>query len=327
MIYMKFLKVVMCILTFAALLYMAVFFKSYYTLMAAFCVAFVIIADIVLFLMPFGVIDAEISSNKTDYIKGEKGKIYIKLKNKKIFPIYRVKFNIFFKNKFYKASKMNIETPISMLKSKIINILIDIEKSGVIGISINNIEYSDMFGILSKKIDVDVSYSVIVMPKNIDVDKAYFGTAESDEIPAVNVYLSNTGDISGYKEYGIGDRNNNINWKLFARTDKLYVREFERTSADETIVLMDMNIQKIDKAIDIVYSIGYKNGSFTLLWLPCGNEEFESAYISDEGSLNNAIYRIYDSTPEVIENKGLTEYKRLYRENKVLYVSDKMELL
>lgn len=324
---MKFLKVIMCILAFAVLLYMAVFFKSYYSFIAAFCIAFIIIADVVLFLLPFGGIYAEVSSNKTDYIKGEKGEVYIKLKNKKIFPIYRIKFNINFKNKFYRASKINIETPISMLKSKIINIPIDIKKSGVIGISINNIEYSDMFGILSKKIDVDVSYSVIVMPKNIDINKAHFGTAESDEIPAVNVYLSNTGDISGYKEYGIGDRNNNINWKLFARTDKLYVREFERTSADETIVLMDMNIQKIDKAIDIVYSIGYKNGSFTLLWLPCGNEEFESAYISDEGSLNNAIYRIYDSTPEVIENRGLTEYKRLYRENKVLYVSDKMELL
>lgn len=324
---MKFMKVVMCILVFIILLYMAVFFKSYYTLMAAFGIAFIIMADVVLFLLPFGGINVEISSNKTDYIKGEKGEIYIELKNKKTYPIYRIRFNILFKNKFYKASKMNIETPIPMLRSKIINIPVDFEKSGVIGVSIDNIEYSDMFGILSRVVNVNVSYSVIVMPKNIDIDKAYFGTAESDEIPAVNVYLSNTGDISGYKEYGIGDRNNNINWKLFARTDKLYVREFERTSADETIILMDMNIQKLDKAIDIVYSIGYKNGSFTLLWLPCGNEEFESVYISDEGSLNNAIYRIFDSTPEVVENKGLTEYKRLYRENKVLYVSDKMELL
>lgn len=327
MICMKYLKVLIFVLAFAILLYMAVFFKSYYTIMAAFCAAFIISTDIVLFFFPLGIIDAEISSNKTDYIKGEKGEIYIKLKNKKAFPIYKIKFNVLFKNKFYEAGSINIETPISMLKSKIINIPIDIEKSGVITVSIGNIEYSDMFGILKRQVKVNVSYSVIVMPKNIDINKADFGIANSDEIPAVNVYLSNTGDISGYKEYGIGDRNNNINWKLFARTDKLYVREFERTSADETIVLMDMNIQKLDKAIDIVYGIGYKNGSFTLLWLPCGNEEFESAYISDEGSLNNAIYRIYNSAPEIVEDRGLTEYKRLYRENRVLYVSDKMELL
>lgn len=327
MTYMKFFKLLMCILTFAILLYIAVFFKSYYTLMAAFSIVFIVMADVLLFLLPVGGLEIEISSNKTDYVKGEKGKIFIRIKNKKSFPVYRIKFDVVFKNKFYRESKMNIETPLAMLKRKTINIPINIDKSGVIGVLIRSIEYSDMFGLFKKRLDINAAYSIIVMPQNIDIDTAYFGMADSDEIPATNVYLSNNGDVSGYKEYGAGDRNNNINWKLFARTDKLYVREFERTSADEAVVLMDMNIVNLDKAIDIVYSIGYKNGGFTLLWLPCGNEEFESAYISDEGSLNNAMYRIFDSTPEIVVNKGLTEYKRLYKENKVLYISDKMELL
>ena len=324
---MKYLKIILSISVFVILLYMSVFFRSYYILSGAFCYSFIIVADILLFFIPFGTVEVEITSSKTNYTKGEKGEIYIKLKNKKLFPIYRAEFDPVLKNKFYKADKVSIKTPLPILMPKTITIPVSMEKSGVVAVFIESIKYSDAFGIMSRSVNVNTAYSVIVMPNKINIDTTHFGEADSDEIPAVNVYLSNSGDVSGYKEYGQGDRTNSINWKLFARTDKLYVREFERTSADEAVVLMDMNINNLDKAIDIIYSIGCKNGVYTLLWLPCGNEEFESQCISDEETLNNTIYRIYDSAPDTAVNKGLDTYKRLYRENKVLYVSDKMELL
>ena len=324
---MKYLKIIVFISVFAVLLYMSVFFKSYYILLGAFCYGLIIVADIILFFVPLGTVDVEIKSSKTNYKKGEKGKIYIKLRNSKLFPINKAEFDVFFKNKFYNADKVSIKTPLSILLPKTLTVPINMEKSGVVSVFIDSIKYSDAFGILSRKISINRDYSVIVMPNKINADIDYFGAADSDEIPAVNVYLSNSGDVSGYKEYGSGDRTNSINWKLFARTDKLYVREFERTSADEAVVLMDMNINNLDKAIDIIYSIGYKNGVYTLLWLPCGNEEFESSCISDEETLNNTLYRIYDSVPDTAVNKGIDTYKKMYRENKVLYVSDKMELL
>ena len=324
---MKYLKIILCILVFVILLYMSVFFRSYYILFGAFFYGFIVIADILLFFIPVGTVGVEITSSKTNYTKGENGEIYIKLRNSKLFPVYRVEFDVVFKNKFYNADKVSIKTPLSILPTKTVTIPVNMEKSGVVSVFTESIKYSDAFGILNRQISVNTAYSVIVMPNKINLDIAYFGAADSDEIPAVNVYLSNSGDVSGYKEYGSGDRTNNINWKLFARTDKLYVREFERTSADEAVVLMDMNINNLDKAIDIIYSIGCKNGVYTLLWLPCGNEEFESSCISDEVTLNNTLYRIYNSAPDTAVNKGIETYKRMYRENKVLYVSDKMELL
>lgn len=324
---MKYLKIILGISAFVILIYMSVFFRSYYILLGAFCYGFIIALDIILFLIPFGAIDAEITSSKTNYTKGEKGEIYIKLKSKKLFPISAAEFDAVIKNKFYNGDSITIKTPLSILIPKKITIPVTMEKSGVMSVSIESIKYSDAFGILNKSVSINTTYSVIVMPNKVNIDLGDFGAADSDEIPAVNVYLSNSGDVSGYKEYGQGDRTNNINWKLFARTDKLYVREFERTSADEAVVLMDMNINNLDSAIDIIYSIGSDNGVYTLLWLPCGNEEFESSCISDEETLNNTLYRIYDSAPDTALNKGLDTYKRLYRENKVLYVSDKMELL
>lgn len=324
---MKIFKVLIYMLIFALLLYMSLFFKSYYLFMGTAFMIFAALSDIILYLLPFGSIGIEISSNKTNYTKGEKGEIYITLKNRKCFPINKAKLDITVKNKFYKEHKTTLVVSLPVLASKKITLPFELVKSGVVDISAGNIEYSDMFGIFTSVIQNKTLYSVITMPKNHNIDNAVLGSAESEEIPAVNVYLSNSGDVSGYKEYKSGDKTNSINWKLFARTEKLYVREFERTSADEAVVLMDMNIESLDYAIDTVYSIGLKACNFTLLWLPCGSEEFESAYISGEESLTNALYRIYNSAPEIIKDKALSEYKRLYRENKVLYINDKMELV
>lgn len=327
MIYMKIFKVLIYIFTFAFLLYMSLFFRSYYLFMGASFMIFAALANIILYFLPFGSIDIEISSDKTNYTKGEKGEIYITLKNRKCFPINNVKLDITVKNKFYNEHKTTLVVSLPILASKKITLPFELVKSGVVDISAGSIEYSDMFGILKSVTENNTLYSVITMPQKHNIDNALLGSVESEEIPAVNVYLSNSGDVSGYKEYKSGDRTNSINWKLFAKTEKLYVREFEKTSADEAVILMDMNIESLDQAIDIVYNIGLKSCNFTLLWLPCGSEEFESAYISDKASLSNALYRIYNSVPEVIKDKALSEYKKLYRENKVLYVSNKMELI
>lgn len=323
---MKVLKTAVYILTLSIMIFMSVYFKNYYLLMGAVLLITVPILDILLFLIPFGSIKAEINSVKTNYVKGEKAEICLHLKSTKFFPVSQLKTDVIIKNKFYEEESITIETPLPIFFKRKIKIPFIINKSGIIEISLNNAKYNDMLGFLNRKTVLNTSYTIIAMPLKESIYKANFGAVDSDEIPAANVYLSSSGDISGYKEYGSGDRNNNINWKLFARTKKLFVREFEKTSADEAVVLFDMYINNLDKALDILYNIDFKSG-YTLLWLPKGKEEFKTAYISDKETLKNALYEIFTSAPETEENKSILEYKRLYRENRVLYISDKMELL
>lgn len=323
---MRILKAAVYILTLFVMIFMSVYFKSYYLLVGAVLLFAVPLIDVILFFIPFGSIKAEINSSKTDYIKGEKAEIYISLKSTKPFPLWAVKTDVIIKNKFYNEEKITVETPLPVFFARKIKVPFVIDKSGIIEISVKNTEYRDMLGFLKKRSDLNTTYTIIAMPLKENIQQTDFGAIDSDEIPAANVYLSGSGDISGYKEYNSGDRKNSINWKLFARTEKLFVREFERTSADEAVVLFDMYINNLDKALDILYSIDFRKG-YTLLWLPKGREEFETAYVSDEETLRNALYRIFNSAPETTENKALSEYKRLYRENRVLYISDKMELL
>lgn len=307
-------------------IFMSVYFKSYYLLTGAALLIAVPLFDIILFLLPVGSIKAEIKSSKTDYIKGEQAEIFIILKSTKPFPTSGVKTDVVIKNKFYNEEKITFEIPLPVFFARKIKIPFKIDKSGIIEISVKNTEYKDMLGFFYKKSDLKTVYTIIAMPLKENISQPAFGSIDSDEIPAANVYLNSRGDLSGYREYRDGDRKNNISWKLFARTEKLFVREFEKTSADEPVILFDMCIDNIDKALDILYNIDFSKG-YTLLWLPKGREEFETAYISDNETLRNNLYRIFSSPPETIPDKAISEYRKLYRENKVLYISDKMELL
>lgn len=323
---MKALKTILYFIIIFVLTVMSVYFRSYYILAGVLVMTGLFAADVILFFIPTGHINADISSSKTDYTKGETAEIYITLQSTYIFPLSSVNTQITFKNKFYSPHTITIKTPVPLLVPKKIKIPFTLTKAGIVEITLKCTDHSDLLGFFSKKDNTNTVYTILSMPVKDETHFSDFGQADSDEIPAANVYLSNTGDISGYREYSPGDRKNNINWKLYARTNNIYVKEFERTSADEAVVLFDMYKGTIDKAAEILYNLDIGTG-YDLLWLPSGREDFEISYISDAETLRNALYRIFSSAPEAVKGKALSEYKKLYKENKVLYISDKLELL
>lgn len=323
---MKILRMGLYLVLLLGLIFAGVYFKSYYIFIMTVCALIILIGDIILFFIPAGKIQINIKSESSEYVKKEKVNLSVKIHNKKLFPVFRAKVNISFKNKFYKEGKTEVYVSLPLFISRNIKMSFESDKAGIIDICGEIEEYSDMLGIFVKKTDIKNNYAVTVMPQRGETILTATGETDSDQLPAANVYASVSGDVSGYGEYR-GERKNNINWKLFSRTEKLYVKEFERTSAEEAVVLLDMYAENIDRGLDILYDIKIPEEGYNLLWFPQGCEEFESAYINDEGALKNAVYRIFMSSPCGEKNRGLNEYKRLYGENKVLYISDKMELL
>lgn len=323
---MKILKTILYFAIISVLIIVSVYFRSYYTLTGAVVMTLFFALDVIFFFMPVGHIKADITSEKTDYTKGEAAQLYITLRSTYVFPLSSVKVNITFKNRFYSPHTVAINTPVPLLVPQKIKIPFTINKAGITDITLNIMQHSDFMGLFSRKDNITTVYAIVAMPVKHISESQTFGQTNSDEIPAANVYLSSSGDISGYKEYSPGDRKNTINWKLYARTDNIYVKEFDRTSADESVVLFDMYIGTIDKAAEILYNIDIGTG-YDLLWLPAGREDFEIAYISDSETLKNTLYKIFSSAPEGVKGKAIAEYKKLYKENKVLYISDKSELL
>ena len=126
-----------------------------------------------------------------------------------------------------------------MIFKKRINIPFKAMRSGIYDISIAEAEYSDMLGLFKRKCSCSSIYSFIVMPsEDIDISSDICGATDTDDISSDNVYSAGSGDVGGFREYRQGDKLNSINWKLSARMDKVYVKELEKSSADEAVILV-----------------------------------------------------------------------------------------
>ena len=72
------------------------------------------------------------------------------------------------------------------------------------------------------------------------------------------VYLGVSTDFAEHRQYSLGDDVRRVDWRVFARTDRLYVKTFEaETNADVMIVL------------DVSASMGYASGGVTKLDYGC----------------------------------------------------------
>ena len=315
--------------TFVILLCLPVSAAVYFNVPVLFNIAAALVillaADIILFMASRGC-RAYVMSDKTEYSKKNKGIMTLEVGNRCFYPVSRVKAAVTIKNRFYKGKTNYYVFPLGMFCRKKIRIPFTAVYSGIYDIHIDKLEYTDMFGILKKSLESDVAYSFFVLPNNTgnnDID--ILGAIDTDSIPCDNVYSANSGDISSFREYREGDRLNSINWKLTARMENIYVREYEKTSMDEAVILLDMYINTLDNALDELWTIMNGKTNFYVFWLPAGAEEFENRYVSDKATAEYVLTDIYNSAPDMIRDRGLNEYKRLYKGHEFLYVSSKTE--
>lgn len=319
---MRIFKIITFLILLAVLFFLAVYFNVYPLFVFALVLILFMALDVLLFIIP-GNISVDIGADKTQYKKGCKGAIKLSVRNKCFYPVGKVKLTISVKNRFYSENKLNYIFSIGVLAKKAIRIPFNIKCSGIYDIKIAEIEYSDMFSIFSKKTLCENTYSFVVMPSENNVTASIIGEADTENIPTENVYSANNGDISGFREYKEGDRLSNINWKLSARMNVPYVREFERASMDEAVIVLDMYCKGLDKALDNLYSIVSKEKNFYIFWLPAGAEEFENRYISDDETAYNMFLDIFCSAPDIVPDRGINEYIRLYKGHKFLYIDSK----
>ncbi len=320
---MRIFKIITFLLLIIITMFSAVYFNAYALFCADMVFVLIIVLDVLLFLFSRG-LTVGIGTNMNHCSKNSNVKVKLTVKNRSPYPIGKVSMTVSIKNRFYEENSDRFIFPLGMLIRKKIYIPLKPIYSGIYDISISDAEYTDMFGLFRKKIMPDAIYSFTVMPSdNFSMPLDLHGEIDTDSISSDNVYSYGSGDVSGYRQYRDGDRLNSINWKLSARMDKPFVKEYEKTTADETVVLLDMYYDCLDSSLDILYSLVRENNYFYVLWLPAGREEFMVSYVSDKETAENMFADIFNSAPEKIPERGLNEYIRLYRGNKFLYISNK----
>ena len=195
----------------------------------------------------------------------------------------------------------------------------------------DNFVVRDLLGLFSKKLDIKSKFTVNAMPKLEEVSSVKKGNTELDINWAINNYSSSQGDLSGIREYLAGDRLNSVHWKISARKEELYIKEYEKSGSEEYICIFDFNREYINKSFSLLYSVGKNildsNKGLYVVWLSGGNEDLRIDYIESLLALESLIKNIYNSYPIHNENITLNQFRKKFGNSSAIYIGNNVELV
>ncbi len=191
--------------------------------------------------------------------KGEKFCISVIFKNNSIFPVSQARAMICVTNQLSGEKKeFYINTPVLLKNNQTISPQISIDSCGIFSIELVNVKYFDLFFLftLKKKIYKTLSFYIlpsiypitatIIPEKNITADSDIFSADKSGDDPS---------EIFDIREYQDGDKQNRIHYKLSAKTDITYVKEFSYPVLSKLGLLVEpMSLTENGVSFDSIFS-------------------------------------------------------------------------
>lgn len=121
-------------------------------------------------------------------------------------------------------------------------------RRGFYEISRFNVEIKDFFGIITIYRTIDTEDKIIVNPKLFNIEnssKVILQNMDEGEALGHNTKEDNY-LIKEMKKYCVGDRIKDINWKVSAKINELYVKKFESIKDNQFSIIIDMNRKNYD---------------------------------------------------------------------------------
>lgn len=233
----------------------------------------------------------ELNIKKKEYYVGEKIDFSMVLKNKS--NIYIPYISI------YEDDKKDFRNIMSVKKKeeKVIKENITFYKRGVYRIGMLNIEAKDLLGIITICKKIKINNEIIVYPKINYIECNNKFNIMNDK----NSEFSNKifPEESTIKKYEYKDKMKNINWKISAKLNDLYVKKYSNNVYNEILIIIDMNKNNynfdkkgyieeklIESALSIINMLQNKNIRFEVWLLKKNMEKYFIENVSDYNNFN-----------------------------------------
>lgn len=231
----------------------------------------------------------------------------VKVSNKGLLPIRKLAIVLKYKNSksSSKLSKKIIFTSVTSKSDEFLMCNIMSKHCGIIDITLEKVKIYDPFSItfLSKKIKKKIA--CVVLPElykeeqNIKRDSFYEEDECDDKVQYKNNYINNKSELVDYSEYKQGDSINKINWKLSAKKDKLFVKNYEGRESKIGLIIVENIIKENDsyeKILQKVFSISMNyidNGiNHKIVWYDNNTSKYVCDYIDSSEKTYLAIRHI-----------------------------------
>ncbi len=170
------------------------------------------------------------------------------------------------------------------------------------GIEVSMPDYLGLF-VFKKEWPAQAAVSVIPPKDDIvmDIIENSFIQGEEQEANSTNSTEDVT-RIKQFREYVPGDRMQRVNWKISAKHDTLYVKEYERLFNRTLTLLVELrrdsdSIGFLDELITAFYSAGEKllemEMPFRVCWYDCETNRFITENVDDNESFIEVLEQMY----------------------------------
>lgn len=299
-----------------------------------------IILPIILFIytrVAENAIETTIELDDTTVVRGDSTVFHLKIRNESFMPIAGIVVQVKFSYSNCEDSQMQeFELCAKEFDVTELTAAIQLHYCGKLNVSIHKIYLYDIIKLFRGQLNSYESISLTVLPQLIEPEYSELHKVDHEVCMAMQYSENKSGNDSSevfdVREYREGDNMNTIHWKLSARADGIFVKEFGLPiSNSDTIVVellechTDMEREQLDGIYELLYAIGYleclRENACKLVVYSSKDEELKSIEIWNREMLIEGIEMILQE--ETYENEiALQQYTSSYerQDGKIYYI-------
>ncbi len=253
--------------------------------------------------------------------------IWIQVENKSWIPVLYINLQLVVNHLFYDREQLEVQCALLAKSKEKIGIPMTFQKSGCIDVSVSKIIIRDWLHIFQKEIPIQCSSEFIVMPVAAQMpfmeEFSEYGIEENNQMG-----IQETSDsVSFVRDYVDGDRMQQIHWKLFAKKDKILIKEYEHVAKENVKLLIELvkdTKGSLDTCLDMTYSmikifLTWQQ-PVSLLWWSSQKECIQERTIENEQMLEDAIYAVFYEQAYEENNKACYMMEQAGYEENYFYV-------
>ncbi|MDD6489931.1 MAG: DUF58 domain-containing protein [Clostridia bacterium] len=209
---------------------------------------------------------------------------------------------------------------------------------GNVSVNIKKIKIYDCLSIFSCGKKINSEMNIIVFPKekplNIEISTQgqYEGENSVSTIlkPSEDAYT----DIKQLREYRDGDSNRFIHWNYSARTESLWVKEYEQETGSEFSIFLDTSYTKKPDCVQydafyeiisaIILGLVKDNVVVNAYWFDKKIHKIRSKEIKESKHLTELLSELYKSETEYSDNIQKTECQMTFNMNLEWYFNNQI---
>lgn len=312
----------------------AILYNTYETFILVLLLFFIpiILMGILGMTTPF--VQVEVLRNTNMINQGEIGNVYLRVKNRSIFPVACARIRVLYGNEFVsKKGKELIQVFVDGNSEQEISFQLEMLHSGNVKLVFDCIYIYDYFRIFCRKKKIKEEFNFFVLPqiKELDIVAPIAQNLDLEESDTFSKYKSgdDPSEVFDIREYQFGDKIHRIHWKLSSKKNSYMVKEFSQPITCSTVILLELYYQKImgevcecmDKLLAQVLSLSYtfilQHHIHYIAWYDRKEEEIKRFYIETEEDIYEATEELLRMQTYEMEEVFSDVYVSMYQQEKI----------